>query len=226
VLLAAGRQPRHSGIVGPGLYGESVLTEADFVVVDVETTGWLPSQAAITEIGAVKIIGGRPGGEFSALVNPGRAIPEDITALTGITDAMVGAARPVREVMPGFLGFARGCVLAAHNARFDVAFLAAACAACGLSWPRPPVLDTAMLARFVLPGEDVPDRKLATLAAYFGTRCQPCHRALPDARATAEILNALLKRLAHRSAGVTGPSPDGGWLAPAGTAAVAAAGRR
>jgi DNA polymerase III subunit epsilon len=176
------------------------LASAEFVVVDVETTGWEPDQASITEIGAVRIRPGGPAAEFSSLVQPGGPIPEDIVALTGITDAMVGAAPPAGTVLPGFLAFARGCVLAAHNAPFDVGFLTAACARCGLPWPAFPVLDTAALARSVLGEDEVPDCKLATLAEFFGARTRPCHRALADAKATADVLQGLLRRL--ESAGV------------------------
>ena len=171
------------------------LTGLEVVIVDVETTGWLPEQASITEIGAVKLCWGAPRAEFAALVHPGSAIPAEIAALTGITDEMVGHAPPIAKVLPGFLAFASGCVLAAHNAPFDVGFLAAACQRCGLQWPAFSVLDTAALARLVLATE-VPDCRLATLAAYFGARTRPCHRALPDARATADVLQGLLGRLA------------------------------
>jgi DNA polymerase III subunit epsilon len=172
------------------------LAGLDIVIVDVETTGWLPEQAMITEIGAVRIGWGAPRAEFAALVNPGSAIPADIAALTGITDEMVGQAPSIAAVLPGFLAFARGCVLAAHNAPFDIGFLAAACRSCGLPWPPFAVLDTAALARTVLSAADVPNCRLATLAAFFGARTQPCHRALPDARATADVLQGLFARLA------------------------------
>jgi DNA polymerase-3 subunit epsilon len=180
-----------------------VATELDrigFVIVDVETTGWLPEQAGITEIAAVRIGGGQPRAEFSALVNPGHPIPADIVALTGITDAMVSQALPIGAVLPGFLAFASGCVLTAHNAPFDIGFLTAACGSCRLAWPDFPVIDTAALARSVLEESEVPDCKLATLAGFFGARTQPCHRALADARATADVLKGLFGRLA--SAGV------------------------
>jgi DNA polymerase III subunit epsilon len=173
---------------------------ADFVIVDVETTGWQPEESAITEIGAVRIGNGQIELAFSALVNPDSPIPAHITALTGITDAMVSQAPPIGAVLPGFLAFARGCVVAAHNAPFDIGFLTAACARCCLPWPAFPLLDTAALARSVLGQSEVPDFKLSTLAGFFGARIQPCHRALPDARATAEVLQGLLARLA--SAGV------------------------
>jgi DNA polymerase III subunit epsilon len=176
------------------------LESVDFVIVDVETTGWLPEEDGITEIGAVRIGDGKPPIEFSALVNPGRPIPPDVTALTGITDAMVRHAPPVGAVLPAFLAFARGCVLTAHNAPFDIGFLAAACGDCRLRWPDFPVVDTAALARCVLDETEVPDCKLATLAVFFGARTRPCHRALADAKATADVLHGLLARLA--SAGV------------------------
>ena len=145
------------------------LAELDFVIVDVETTGWLPEEAGITEIGAVLVRGGQVRSQFCTLVNPGSAIPADITALTGITDAMVGQAPPISAVMPPFLTFARGCVLTAHNAAFDVGFLSAACGNSGLPWPAFPVLDTVLLARLVLGAGEVPDRRLSTLASFFGT---------------------------------------------------------
>ena len=102
----------------------------EFVIVDVETTGWSPEEAGITEIGAVRMSGGQIRAEFSTLVNPGRPIPPDIVALTGITDEMVTAAPPQAAALASFLDFAQGAVLTAHNAPFDVSFLAAAGASC------------------------------------------------------------------------------------------------
>src|SRR5712691_8900250 len=99
--------------------------------------------------------------------------------------------------LPALLAFAEGCVLAAHNAPFDLGFLTAACRSCGLPWPAFPVIDTAVLARLVLSGDDVPDCKLATLARYFAARTSPCHLALADAKATADVLIGLLAMLAE-----------------------------
>jgi DNA polymerase-3 subunit epsilon len=174
----------------------AAFDEIDFAIVDVETTGWSPEEASITEIGAVRVSGGTVRAEFTALVNPGVAIPPDITALTGISDAMVATAPPIAAVLPGFLQFTRGCVLTAHNAPFDIGFLSAACGACGVPWPTCQVLDTVILAGQVLAEGEVPNRKLSTLASFFGARTPPCHRALADARATADVLTGLLRRLA------------------------------
>jgi DNA polymerase-3 subunit epsilon len=168
----------------------------DFVIVDVETTGWSPEEERITELGAVRVSGGRVREVYASLVNPGRPVPASVSDLTGITDALVAAAPPVSAVLPGFLAFASGSVLTAHNAPFDMGFLTTACQACGLPWPRFPVLDTAELARSVLGPDEVPDRKLGTLARHFGTAVMPRHRALADALATAGVLTCLLDRLA------------------------------
>jgi DNA polymerase III epsilon subunit family exonuclease len=169
-----------------------LLTGADLVVVDVETTGWLADSSAITEIGAVRLAADQPVREFSALVNPGSPIPPDITELTGITNDMVANAPAIGEVLPRFIDFARGSVIVAHNAPFDLGFLTAACATSGIDWPPSAVIDTAVLARLLLRPGAVPDHKLTTLAGYFGTKARPCHRALADAKATADVLGGLL----------------------------------
>jgi DNA polymerase III subunit epsilon len=170
------------------------LRETTFVVVDLETTGGSPEGCGITEIGAVKIRGGEELGEFGTLINPGEPIPPFITVLTGITQAMITPAPALPEVLPAFLEFARECVWVAHNAPYDVGFLKAACLRHGYPWPRPRVLDTAALARRALTQDEVPNRRLGTLAAHFHTRV-PNHRALADARATVDVLHALFARL-------------------------------
>ena len=96
------------------------LADLDFTVVDVETTGWAPEDAGITEIGAVRVHGGTVIAEFGSLVNPGTPVPPAITELTGISDQMLTSAPPVAAVLPGLLAFAEGSVLAAHNAPFDL----------------------------------------------------------------------------------------------------------
>jgi DNA polymerase-3 subunit epsilon len=166
-----------------------------FVVVDLETTGKAPDGTGITEIGAVKVQGGELHGEFATLVNPGEQIPPFITVLTGITQAMVLPAPMIDSVLPAFLEFLRGAVLVAHNAPFDVGHLKAACVRFGHAWPNPRILDTAALARRILLRDEVPNRRLSTLAAYFATPHQPCHRALADAQATVDVLHALIGRL-------------------------------
>src|SRR6266516_2058533 len=196
------------GVAGAGLgrggVAEVELGVLEFAVVDLETTGWSPEKAAITEIGAVRVrAGARRGefvrqGEFASLVNPGMPVPPGIADLTGITDWMLAAAPRLGAVLPGLLDFAAGCVLVAHNAPFDLGFLVAGCGDLGLAWPGFTVLDTVMLARHVMDPDEVPDCKLGTLAGFFRARTAPNHRALADARATADVLSWLIRRLAHR----------------------------
>ncbi|MGY1785722.1 DEDD exonuclease domain-containing protein [Geodermatophilus sp. SYSU D00698] len=171
------------------------LAGVTFVVVDLETTGGSPKDSAITEIGAVKVRGGEVLGEFQTLVDPGCEVPPYISVLTGITTAMVATAPRIDAVLPAFLEFARGAVLVAHNAPFDLGFLKAACEQTGTPWPAAASVDTAVLARRLLSRDEVPNCKLATLAPYFSASTSPCHRALDDARATVDVLHGLFERL-------------------------------
>ncbi|MDT5340554.1 MAG: polymerase subunit epsilon [Mycobacterium sp.] len=181
------------------------LRDTTFVIVDLETTG---SRArgdenghgfdAITEIGAVKVRGGEVLGELATLVDPGRSIPPQIIALTGITTAMVCDAPTIDSVLPAFLEFSRGAVLVAHNAGFDVGFLRAAAERLQLPWKRPPVLCTVKLARRVLTRDEAPSVRLSALAQLFGASTRPTHRALDDARATVDVLHALIERVGNQ----------------------------
>jgi len=172
------------------------LRDVTFVVVDLETTGGRAADAGITEIGAVKVRGGEVLGELQSLVNPGHPVPAFVARLTGITSAMVATAPPIELVLPSFLEFARDAVLVAHNAPFDVGFLRAACDRLGYPWPGFRVVDTVPLARRVVTRDEAPNHKLSTLAALFRARVTPEHRALADARATVDVLHAILERLA------------------------------
>jgi DNA polymerase-3 subunit epsilon len=169
------------------------LHQVTFVVVDLETTGGSPTGCAITEVGAVKLRGGACLGRFQTLVNPGLAIPPEVTYLTGITQAMVVPAPPIEAVLPSLLEFLGTSVVVGHNVRFDLAFLQAGLAAhryprLGNRW-----VDTCALARRLV-GDEVPNCKLSTLARHFRVAHQPTHRALDDALATGEVLHCLLER--------------------------------
>jgi DNA polymerase-3 subunit epsilon len=187
------------------LFGEPVQTalgdavplgELTFVVVDLETTGGSPVDDTITEIGAVRFEGAERVGSFQTLVDPMRPIPPYVAHLTGITDRMVAGAPPLQQVIPAFLEFARGAVIVAHNASFDVGFLNATLLRLDYPPLPGPQICTAKLARRLV-WPDVPNVKLGTLAAYFRTRVRPTHRALDDAEATGEIFQGLLDIGAH-----------------------------
>ncbi len=175
----------------------TALREVTFVVVDLETTGGSAHESAITEIGAVKVRGGEELGRFQTLVNPGAPIPAFIQVLTGISDALVARAPRIDTVLPAFLEFARGAVLVAHNAGFDIGFLKAAAAATGHRWPGFRVIDTVTLARHLVSHDEARNHKLSTLATLFGAETTPDHRALHDALATTDVLHALLGRVGN-----------------------------
>jgi DNA polymerase-3 subunit epsilon len=111
---------------------------------------------------------------------------------------MVCNAPTIDVVLPTFLEFARGAVLVAHNAGFDIGFLRAAARRCDIVWPRPPVLCTVRLARRVLSREEAPSVRLAALAKLFSAASTPTHRALDDARATVDVLHALIERVGNQ----------------------------
>ena len=176
----------------------SSLFEARFVVLDCETSGGAPHLGAgITEIGAVKVQGGKILDTFSALINPGHPIPSYITALTGIDNLMVENSPFISTVLPSLFEFFEddSTVFVAQNAPFDLSFLKFAATQSGYSWPKMRILDTAVLARRVLDREEAPDCKLSTLASLFGATTQPNHRALDDALATVDVLHGLFERL-------------------------------
>jgi DNA polymerase-3 subunit epsilon len=167
------------------------LESAPFVVFDLETTGTRPGAARIVEIGAVRLHGFEEVGTFEQLVDPGLPVPVTITRITGIETRDVRGRPRIARVLPRFLEFAQGAVLVAHNARFDVGFVDAELSRLEARRLAAPVIDTVALARRLLEGR-VPRMNLGTLAERFDTDVRPCHRALPDAQATAEVLVHLL----------------------------------
>lgn len=195
------RQLSFSDLPDEAEFASCALRETTFVVVDLETTGGSSTDDRITEIGAVKIRGGQVLGEFATLVDPGRSIPPQIVALTGITSAMVYDAPPIEEVLPAFAEFARGSLLVAHNARFDMGFLRKSAARMKLPWPFTTSLCTVVMARRVLSKQEAPSVKLSALADLFNVAVRPTHRALDDARATVDVFHRLIERVGNQ--GVT-----------------------
>jgi DNA polymerase-3 subunit epsilon len=174
---------------------DTPLSDVTFVVLDLETTGTVPGESRIIEVAAAKYRGGECLGTFQTLVNPGCGLPPFIVALTGITEALVVPAPTIDEVLPTLLEFIGGAVLVGHNLRFDTSFLDADLIARGRPRLANPRVDTLTLARrFVR--DEVPDCRLATLAARFRTAVRPTHRALDDVLATAEVLHCLFERAA------------------------------
>jgi DNA polymerase III epsilon subunit family exonuclease len=178
---------------------ELLLEEATYVVVDLETTGLRPGTSQICEIGAVVVRGLELAEEFQTLVNPGMPMGTGVEALTGLRDAQLRRSPPPAVAVGRFLRFAGDAVVVAHNARFDLAFLDRETERLTGSRIAAPVVDTVPLARRLLAGR-VPRASLAQLSHFLGTSVEPCHRALPDAQATAEVLLALIGLAQERGA--------------------------
>ena len=166
-----------------------------YVVFDIETTGFSPLNNKIIEIGAVKVERGVITEKFSTFVNPEVPIPFRIEQLTSINDSMVLPAPKIDQVLPEFLEFCRGAALVAHNASFDISFIAHNAEILGLEF-NPTVLDTVTLARVLLP--QLNRYKLDTVAKALNISLENHHRAVDDAGATAEIFTAFLKMLKER----------------------------
>jgi DNA polymerase III epsilon subunit family exonuclease len=178
------------GLAGDGTR-DIAIEDAEVVVFDLETTGLSARRDRMCEIGAVRVRALEIADTFETYVNPGTALPLQIARLTGILERDLRRAPRPEIATRRFLAFAGDATLAAHNARFDVGFLDGEVERLSGRRVAAPVVDTVWLARRLLVRRS--ERfSLASLAHFFGTSTAPCHRALPDALATAEILLALL----------------------------------
>jgi DNA polymerase III epsilon subunit family exonuclease len=174
-----------------GTRADPLLEEAEFVVFDLETTGLSATRSRICEFGAVRVRALEPVDSFQSLVNPGVPLPDPVARLTGLREQELRGAPPVSTVLRRFLAFAGDDLLVAHNARFDQGFLERQLLLVHGRRPSEPPLCTAALARRLLEGR-LRRVGLASLAQFFGVPTRPCHRALPDAEATAEVLVHLI----------------------------------
>lgn len=167
------------------------LDEVGFAVVDVETTGGgVEYGHRVTEIAIVEVRGGAVVDEFQTLVNPGRRIPPGVTALTGITDAMVAGAPWFEDVAEEVAGRLEGRVFVAHNVAFDWAFVREELLRTRGDAPDPVRMCTVRMVRRLVPA--LRHRNLDVVSRHFGVEIQGRHRAYGDALATARVLLRLL----------------------------------
>lgn len=156
-----------------------------YVVVDVETTGGPGGGHRVTEIGAVKIIGGKIVDRFQTLLNPQRSIPPDITRLTGISAATVANAPLFADIAGDLEAFIENAIFVAHNVDFDYRFIAREFTRIGRSF-RLPKLCTCASMRRLFPGHR--SYSLAELCRAFDIPLNNHHRAMCDAEAAAQLL--------------------------------------
>lgn len=158
-----------------------------FTVVDIETTGLDPKKDKITEIGAIRVEGGKIADTFHTLVNPGRRLEERITELTGLTDEALKEAPFIQDVIGDFVEFeTTGCLLG-HSVLFDYSFLKRAAVNEGKTFEKKGI-DTLSISRKYL--QDLESRSLPYLSGFFGI-AHEAHRALSDVEATWELYKLL-----------------------------------
>lgn len=165
--------------------------DGTFIIFDVETTGLRTGVDRLTEIGAVKYVDGAERARFQTFVNPERHIPEEITQLTGITDAMVARAPKEAEAVRRFFEFCgNDAVLVAHNASFDTQVIRSVCSRNGIEYNYSHI-DTLVLAQGLI--KTIKNYKLDTISNHFKLPKFDHHRADEDAGALAAIFEKLLE---------------------------------
>lgn len=172
------------------------------VMLDFETTGLSPAMGdRITEVAALRIVDGRVTERYVSLINCNARIPSFITQLTGISQAMVDHAPPVRRVLPELLDFIGTDTLSAHNASFDEKFLKAEAERLDLAPAHQALVCSLKLSRRLFPG--MPSYKLGVLSRQLGIAFRSAaHRAEADAEVSAELLIHIARHLGQ-SVGVT-----------------------
>jgi len=177
------------------------MFDQPIVMLDFETTGLSPAMGdRITEVAALRIVNGRVTERYVSLINCHARIPSFISALTGISQAMVDSAPPVGRVMPELLAFIGSDTLSAHNASFDEKFLIAESARLGMTPAHQALVCSLKLSRRLFPG--MPSYKLGALSSQLGIRFRSAaHRAESDAEVGAELLMHIAGHLG-RSCGV------------------------
>ena len=176
---------------------ESQSFDGEFVVFDLETTGLSAGSDRITEIGAVKVKKGEIVDVFNTFVNPGRHIPEKITQLTSITDAMVKDAPDEGEALKLWEQFCpENAILVAHNADFDCSFMSAAYARQQKPF-RNTYIDTVTISRSLY--KELKNHKLDTVAEHLKVGEFHHHRACDDAETLAKIFLRMMQDMRDRN---------------------------
>lgn len=179
---------------------EMDLSEATYVVFDVETTGLSAIYNDLIQVAASKMYKGNIIAEFDEFINPGHPLSAFTTELTGITDDHVKNAKPLVQVLKEFQEFCQDTVLVAHNASFDVGFMNANYERHGLPRITQPVIDTLEFARNLYP--EYKRHGLGPLTKRFGVALEHHHMANYDAEATGRLLFIFIKEVAEKH-GVT-----------------------
>ena len=166
--------------------------EDEYVVFDIETTGFSNTSDEITEIGAVKIRNKEIIDSFGELINPHMPIPLKVQELTGITNDLIKDKPSIDEVLPKFLEFVGDSILVAHNSDFDMGFIRAKAKRLNLAFENKDI-DTLKLSRILLP--NLKRHKLNLITNHLGISLENHHRAVDDAKATALVFIKFMEML-------------------------------
>lgn len=176
---------------------------AEFVAVDLETTGLDPQTEQIIEIGAVRFVDGKASDEFQSFISCPKPLDSFITDLTGLTDADLVGAPAFGEIADKFSEFLGESVIVGQNVDFDLQFLSASGRRIAASarenqfaFRGRHVVDTSMIARIFWP--EFTKFSLSRLCNEFVVSLEQAHRAVADARATGEILSVMVEQLPQR----------------------------
>lgn len=169
------------------------IEEAEFSVLDFETTGTSSKFARAIEVGIVKMKNGKVIDTYSSLINPGSQIPYQITLLTGITNEDVLNAPYFEDIIDEIDFFISGSILVAHNLPFDLSFLKSEYLRAGKEIREIPKVCTLKLARKIYPA--LPSKSLGNVVKFLKIKHRHVHRALGDASVTAKILDKMLRQL-------------------------------
>ena len=171
--------------------------DAEYSVLDVETTGLAPRYNGIIEIGIVKVKGLKIVDKYCSIVNPGRPIPYYISEFTGITDDDTYNAPLFEDIVDDILKFISGSVFVAHNLSFDRSFINKEFLMIDRERPDNPQLCTLKLAKQIYP--ELKSKSLGSLSQHLNVKLLNAHRALPDAEATAHVLIKMLKEIKKKN---------------------------
>lgn len=169
------------------------IDEAEFTVLDVETTGTSARYCKVIEIGLVKVKNGKVRDTWSTLINPGSTIPYHITGITGISTSDVINSPTFDFLTEDIKNFIGDSIVVAHNLPFDKSFMEQEFMSAGEEFPQYPSLCTLKLARKLYP--EIKSKSLSSLVKHFRLRHKDVHRALGDATVTAKLLLRMLQDL-------------------------------
>ena len=163
----------------------------NFVVLDLETTGFDFRENEIIEIGAVRYKEGNPQEKFSLFIKPKREVPQFIKQLTHITDEQLASGISIFDALKRFRQFIGEDILICHNADFDLGFLNTKLHDNGFPKLENRIFDTVEISKIYLPF--IFNHKLGTIVEYFKINLENAHRAIYDAEATGQIFLKLLE---------------------------------